>query len=141
MTSTGVWRDKLAFTWDQRTFNFRSAIARAAHDLFPKTKASNFSFLTPAPEIMRPYPDFPHLQLVVAFKTELVVASAVIKAVLVPEGWRIYIMHTVAEQLKQFPEVGPADGHMIGLTSWETQREAEIDGADPEVLIIGGGQK
>jgi hypothetical protein len=78
---------------------------------------------------------------VVSFETELVVASAVIKAVLTRDGWRIYTMHSVAEQLKQFPELGPADGHMNGTVSWETQRAKEINAADPEVLIIGGGQK
>jgi hypothetical protein len=71
--------------------------------------------LEPAPKIVRPYDDFAQLQ--------------------------IYTMHTVAEQLKQFPELSPADGHMNGTVSWETQRAKEIDAADPEVLIIGGGQK
>lgn len=50
-------------------------------------------------------------------------------------------MHTVAEQLKRFPERAPVDGHMTGTISWEKQRAREIDAADPEVLIIGGGQK
>ncbi|KAK2762373.1 flavin-containing monooxygenase [Colletotrichum kahawae] len=136
----GVWRDKLSFTWDQRTFNFRPAILKAARDLLPTTKASNFAFLTPAPVVDRPYDDFAQLQFVVSFETDLVVASAVIKAVLTKEGWKIYTMHTVAEQLKQFPERAPADGHMTGTISWEAQRAKEVDAADPEILIIGGGQ-
>jgi len=136
-----VWRDKLSFTWDQRTFNFRPAILKAAQDLLPQAKACNFDFLKPAPSIERPYPDFAQLQIVVSFETELVMASAVIKAVFTRDGWRIYTMHSVAEQLKQFPELGPADGHMNGSVSWETQRAKEINAADPEVLIIGGGQK
>jgi hypothetical protein len=97
--------------------------------------------LEPAPKIVRPYDDFAQLQIVVAFETELVLASAVINAVFTRDGWKIYTMHTVAEQLKQFPELSPADGHMNGTVSWETQRAKEIDAADPEVLIIGGGQK
>lgn len=137
----GVWRDKLSFTWDQRTFNFRPAILKAATDLLPTTKAYNFQFLKPAPEAVQPYPDFGFLQFVVSFETHLVHASAVIKAVYTNEGWSIYTMHTVAEQLKPFPERAPADGHMTGTTSWETHRAMEVDSADPEVLIIGGGQK
>ncbi|KAF5511864.1 putative indole-3-pyruvate monooxygenase YUCCA4 [Colletotrichum siamense] len=136
----GVWRDKLSFTWDQRTFNFRPAILKAARDLLPTTKASNFAFLAPAPVVDRPYDDFAQLQFVVSFETDLVVASAVIKAVLTKDGWKIYTMHTVAEQLKQFPERAPADGHMTGTISWEAQRAKEVDAADPEILIIGGGQ-
>lgn len=76
-----------------------------------------------------------------SFDTEVVVASAVINSVFTKEGWKIYTMHTVAEQLKQFSELAPNDGHMTGTVSWETQRAEEIDAADPEVLIIGGGQK
>ncbi|TDZ13636.1 putative indole-3-pyruvate monooxygenase YUCCA1 [Colletotrichum orbiculare MAFF 240422] len=136
----GVWRDKLSFTWDQRTFNFRPAILKAAQDLLPTTKASEFAFLEPAPVVDRPYEDFSQLQFVVSFETDLVIASAVIKAVLTKHGWKIYTMHTVAEQLKQFPERAPADGHMTGTISWEAQREKDVDAADPQVLVIGGGQ-
>ncbi|RAH72502.1 flavin-containing monooxygenase [Aspergillus aculeatinus CBS 121060] len=136
----GVWRDKLSFTWDYRTFNFHPAILKAAQDLFPTTKATNFKFLSPSPAVSRPYSDFAQLQFVVSFETEVVNASAVINAVLTKEGWKIYTMHTVAEKLKQFPEVPPADGHMTGPISWEKQRAAEVEAANPEVLIIGGGQ-
>lgn len=97
--------------------------------------------MNPAPKIVRAYDDFSHLQLVVSFETELALASAVINAVLTQDGWRIYTMHTVAEGLKQFPELPAPDGHMTGITSWETQRAEATDAADPEVLIIGGGQK
>lgn len=76
-----------------------------------------------------------------SFETELVVASAVINAVFTRDGWKIYTMHTVAEQLKQFPELAPNDGHMTDTVSWETQRAKEVDSVDPTVLIIGGGQK
>lgn len=137
----GVWRDKLSFTWDFRTFNFKEAILKAATDLLPQTKARNFTLLEPAPKVARPYPDFSQLQFVVAFETQLVFASAVINAVLTIEGWKIYTMHTVAEGLKDFPEQGAPDGHMTGITSWESQRSEAINTADPEVLIVGGGQK
>ncbi|BCS24985.1 flavin-containing monooxygenase [Aspergillus puulaauensis] len=136
----GVWRDKLSFTWDFRTFNFRAAILKAATDLLPQTKARNFSFLKPPPSVSRPYPDFSQLQFVVFFETEIVLASAVINAVLTKDGWRIYTMHTVAESLKDFPEQSAPDGHMTGITSWESQRSEAINTVDPEVLIIGGGQ-
>lgn len=136
-----MWRDKLCFTWDHRTFNFQPAILKAATDLLPTTKATNFKFLTPRPNVSRPYSDFAQLQFVVSFETELVVASAVINSVLTKEGWKIYNMHTVAEKLKHFPEVAPNDGHMTGDISWEKQRAKDVDAADPEILIIGGGQK
>ncbi|KAL3472734.1 hypothetical protein BJX99DRAFT_272762 [Aspergillus californicus] len=137
----GVWRDKLSFTWDFRTFNFREAILQAATDLLPQTKARDFGFLEPAPLVSRLYPDFAQLQFVVSFETEIVHASAVINAVLTAhDSWKIYTMHTVAEGLKQFPEQAAPDGHMTGITSWESQRSEAINTVDPEVLIIGGGQ-
>lgn len=136
----GVWRDKLSFTWDQRTFNFRKAILKAAQDLFPTTKATNFNFLKPAPQITRPYPDYSQLQFVVSFETDTVEGSAVANCVLTKEGWRIYTFHTVAEALKQFPEVSPYDGHMTGPISWQKQRALDVNAANPEILIIGGGQ-
>lgn len=114
---------------------------KAASDLLPNTKATNFKLLTPVPKIDRPYADYAQLQFVVYFETEIVTASAVINAVLTKDGWKIYTMHTVAEKLKQFPEVPPADGHMTGAVSWEKQRVLDVDAADPEILIIGGGQK
>jgi hypothetical protein len=138
---TGVWRDKLAFSWDYRTFNFHPAILKAARDLFTNTRATNFKFLKPEPVVSRPYPDFAQLQFVVSFETELVLASAVVNSVLTRDGWKIYTMHTVAEQLKQFPELPPLDGHMTGSNSWEIQRANDVNAANPEVLIIGGGQK
>ena len=137
----GVWRDKLAFTWDYRTFNFRPAVLKAATDVLACTKAGNLEFLAPAPLVARPFPDFAQLQCVVSFETELVFASAVIRSVLTKDGWKIYTMHTVAERLKQFPELNPSDGHMTGPISWQKQRVMDTDAADPEILIIGGGQK
>lgn len=136
-----MWRDKLSFTWDHRTFNFHPAILKAATDLFPQTKATNFKYLNPGPKVDRLYPDYAHLQFVVSFETEIVVASAVINSILTKEGWKIYTMHTVAEELKQFPEVMPYDGHMTGAISWENQRALDVDTTEPEILIIGGGQK
>lgn len=138
---TGVWQDKLAFTWDYRTFNFRPAILKAARALFATTHASNFQFLEPAPFLDEPYNGYKKLQIVVSFDTQLASASAVINAVFSKQGWKIYTMHTVLEQLRQYPEISPPDGHMEGAISYDEQRRIDVDGIAPEVLIIGGGQK
>lgn len=73
---------------------------KAATDLFPQTKATDFKFLSPSPKVARLYDDFSQLKFVLSFETDLVFASAVINAVLTQEGWRIYTMHTVTEGLK-----------------------------------------
>jgi cation diffusion facilitator CzcD-associated flavoprotein CzcO len=136
----GVWRDKLAYTWDYRTFNFRASIAKAAADLLPSTRASKFELFTPLPAIQRPYPDLEYLQFCAKFDTPLVHATAMVNAVFTKEGWKIWTLHTVAEDLIEFPELPPADGHMTGDISFEAQREKDDDEIRPDVLIVGGGQ-
>lgn len=137
----GVWRDKLTFTWDYRTFNFHENIAKAARDLLPITHAKNFQLITPLPNIQRPYPDLSFLQFAVSFDTEVANSHAVIHAVQTAEGWRLWTVHTVIEGLLQFPPVGPRDGHQTGPISWEKQREKDDDEVEPDVVIVGGGQK
>jgi hypothetical protein len=122
---SGVWRDKLVFTWDHRTFNFKENISRAAQDLLPSTPASNVKLIAPLPAIQRPYPDLAFLQFTVSFETEIATGSAISHAVYTAEGWKLWTMHTVIESLKSFPVVDPADGHMTGVTSWESQRAKE----------------
>lgn len=136
-----MWRDKLVFTWDYRSFNFRENITRAARDILPSTRAKNLVLLTPIPEIARPYPDLEFLQVVFSFDTEIANAHAVAKLVFTQQGWRIWTLHTVIESLHQFPEVVPRDGHMLGPVSWEDQRAMDDDQVKPDVVVIGGGQK
>ncbi|BEJ12734.1 hypothetical protein CspHIS471_0211940 [Cutaneotrichosporon sp. HIS471] len=136
----GVWRDKLAYTWDYRTFNFTEAIGKAAADLLPSTRSNKFELFTPLPSIQRPYPDLEYVQFCLKFDTPLVHATAMVNAVLTNDGWKLWTLHTVAEDLIQFPEVPPADGHMTGDISFEAQREKEDDEIRPDVVIVGGGQ-
>lgn len=139
--SIGVWRDKLVFTWDHRTFNFKDNISRAAKDLLPSSPACNVKVMAPLPNLQRPYPDLAFLQFTVSFETDIAMGSAISHAVYTPEGWKLWTMHTVLESLKAFPVVDPADGHMTGVTSWESQRAKEDDEVIPDVVVIGGGQK
>lgn len=65
----GVWRDKLVFSWDYRSFNTPKHIEKAASDLFPRTPTQNYQFVEPAPAVERPYPDLAWLQIVYSFDT------------------------------------------------------------------------
>jgi len=129
------------FTWDHRTFNFKENITRAANDLLPSTPASNVQIIAPLPSIQRPYPDMVFLQFTVSFETEIARGSAISHAVYTPEGWKLWTMHTVLESIKACPIMDPADGHMTGVTSWQSQRVKEDDEVTPDVVVIGGGQK
>lgn len=114
---------------------------RSAQDLLPSTLCGNFRFLTPTPSFQRPYPDLAYLQFTLSFDTPLVNTSAVVNAVYTSEGWRLWTVHTSIEALLQFPEVDPLDGHMTGAISWEKQRAHDVDGIQPDVIIVGAGQK
>jgi hypothetical protein len=139
----GVWRDRAAITWDYRSFNFRSAIRKAATDLFPSTPISKVALTAPTPKIERPYEDLSYVQFQLSFETDKVGASALVNAIMTKEGYKIWTLNTAIESLVRFPELQNRDGHMTGPHSWTAQREIDsnMDGVEPEVLIIGGGQK
>ncbi|KAJ9132188.1 Flavin-containing monooxygenase [Pleurostoma richardsiae] len=138
---SGVWRDKLVFTWDYRTFNTPLKIQKAAADLFPRIPSSNYRFIDPKPSIERPYPDLAWLQIVYSFDTDLAYASAVLNLVKTKSGYKIWTLHTVIEGLRGFPEIPSKDGHMTGFKSWYDQRAEDdnLEGVEPEVIVIGGG--
>jgi hypothetical protein len=137
----GVWRDKVAFTWDYRSFNTPKNIENAASDLFPRTPTRNYKLIDPAPSIQRPYPDLAWLQIVYSFETDLVGASGVLNLVKTTSGFKIWTLHTAIESLNGHPELPNADGHMIGDKSWHHQRieDDNLEGVEPEVVVIGGG--
>ncbi|KAE8370291.1 putative flavo protein [Aspergillus caelatus] len=138
---SGVWRDKLVFSWDYRSFNTPKHIAKAASDLFPRTPTRNYQFIDPAPSVERPYPDLAWLQILFSFDTDQVSASAALNLIKTKSGYKIWTLHTVIEGLHGHPELPPQDGHMTGDKSWYEQRmeDNNLDGIEPDVVVIGGG--
>ncbi|KAI5480143.1 flavin-containing monooxygenase [Pseudohyphozyma bogoriensis] len=138
----GVWRDRAAITWDYRSFNFHDAILKAASALLPSTPVSNITLIEPYATVERPYPDLSYIQAHFSFDTDKLGASALMTLILTPAGWRIWTLNTAIESLHGFPELPERDGHMTGFNSWATQRsiDNDLEGVEPDVLIIGGGQ-
>jgi hypothetical protein len=157
-----VWRDKIAVTWEYRTFNGRDRIAVAAkvcqrsyvehnspfltwllQDLLPRTQAANFKLIDPAPKADMPYDDLKYIQAHFVFETAVAEASAVVNLIPTDKGVKAWTLHTAIEGLKQFPELPDRDGHMTGPLSWASQRNEDVayNGKQPQVLIIGGGHK
>ncbi|KAE8375835.1 putative flavo protein [Aspergillus bertholletiae] len=137
----GVWRDKLVFTWDYRSFNMPKHIEKAASDVFPRTPTRNYQFIDPAPSVERPYPDLAWLQILFSFETDLATASGAVNLIKTKSGYKIWTLHTVMEGLHGYPELPPKDGHMTGDKSWYDQRAEEdnVENVEPDVIIIGGG--
>jgi hypothetical protein len=100
--------------------------------------------IEPTPTVEHPYDDLSYVQFSVGFSTDKLGASAVINLALTPDGsWKIWTMSSAIETLLGFPEQPERDGHMTGAHSWSAQRaiDTEMKDEQPEVLIIGGGQK
>ena len=116
---------------------------RAASDLLPRTAVTSVEVAKPSPKVERPYPDLAYVQINLSLKTDIVGASIVANLVNTPAGLRIWTLQSAIESLNQFPELPNRDGHMIGDLSWHNQRLAdhEFEDGDPEVVIVGGGQK
>ena len=138
---SGVWRDRAAFTWDYRTFNFRKAIFKAASDLLPVTPVRKVTLIAPSPTIERPYPDLSFVQAHISFETDKLGATAMLTIIRTDEGYKLWTINTAIESLLGYPEVPERDGHMTGPHSWHAQREMDVESVQPEVLIIGAGQK
>ena len=140
---TGVWRDKVIFTWEYRTFNGLDQILSAAQDLLPNTNVTSVRIITPLPEIERPCPDLHYGQINLSLETNVVGASIVANLINTRQGLKIWTMHTAIVSLIQYPELTNRDGHMIGDLSWHNQREKDHDFEkhQPQVVIVGGGHK
>jgi cation diffusion facilitator CzcD-associated flavoprotein CzcO len=140
-TYIGVWRDKVVFTWEYRTFNGVSLIKSAAQDLLPRTPTRSFRVISPGATLEHPYPDLQYVQVHFAFDTDKVGASAVANLVQTKEGVKVWTLHTAIESLLDFPELPNRDGHMVGPLSWMAQRELDtrFEAQQPDVVIIGGG--
>ncbi|KIR51727.1 flavin-containing monooxygenase [Cryptococcus gattii Ru294] len=138
---SGIWRDKVAFTWTYRTFNFHDAIERAATDLLPSAHVENVTIIAPSPSVQRPYPDLSYIQAHLTLDTEQINASVVMNLLNTDEGIKIWTFHSVIEGLRAFPELPNRDGHMTGPISWAAQREKDTDfqEQEPDVVIVGGG--
>ncbi|WWC60054.1 uncharacterized protein I303_102617 [Kwoniella dejecticola CBS 10117] len=138
----GVWRDRALFTWDYRTFNFREHILKAASDLLPKTPVSKVTLIEPSPKIERPYPDLSFVQAHISLNTDIAGGTALINIISTKDGYKIWTLNSTLESLHGFPEIPERDGHMTGPHAWDTQRsmDLELEGVEPDVLIVGGGQ-
>ncbi|KAI5476110.1 flavin-containing monooxygenase [Pseudohyphozyma bogoriensis] len=137
----GVWRDKVIFTFEYRTFNGLAKIEQAATDLLSIIKPHSFHLITPQAKVDLPYPDLTYVQAHIGFSTAIATGSAVVNLVPTKDGVKAWTIHTAIESLIEFPELPNRDGHMTGPHAWAVQRamDTNFDNSDPEVLVIGGG--
>jgi hypothetical protein len=138
------WRDFLSLTWDFRTFRGQDKIIQFLKDQLPIINVQNIKLKDDYLGLQQPYPDLAWINTMFDFETQVGIGSGIIRLVPTQNGdWKAHVVFTNLEDLKGFPEkIGhlrnPSPNH--GLWEEERLKEAEFEGADPKVLIIGGGQ-
>ena len=143
------WRDILSLTWDFRTFFGTDQIKtllrdRIADPLFSdRTRLSNFKLETASVE--KPWEDIEWIEALFTFSVGTWGGGdGVFRLVYSSEGvWKAYTVYTNLQSLNDYPEkVGALRNHLPNHGKWEEQRkkETEFEGAEPYVLIVGGGQ-
>ena len=143
------WRDILSLTWDFRTFFGTAQIKTFLQDrianptLGDKTHLNNLKL--ESANVIKPYDDITWIEALFTFKVGTWGAGdGVFRLVLSPEGiWKGFTIYTNLQSLTDHPEkVGllrnPLPNH--GKWSDERRKENEFEGAEPYVLVVGGGQ-
>ncbi|CAD6569015.1 MAG: hypothetical protein TREMPRED_004997 [Tremellales sp. Tagirdzhanova-0007] len=138
----GVWRDRVVFTFDHRTFIGRDRIRSAAKDLLPRAKATGFTVITPLPKLNNMPGGLNYIQASMSFETTIASATAVVNLVKTTEGYKAWTMVTMIEGLLDYPELPGPRGGQTEAESWQEKRDEELafEERDPDVLIIGCGQ-
>ncbi|KAI5478845.1 hypothetical protein MNV49_004577 [Pseudohyphozyma bogoriensis] len=136
------WRDKIAYTFEYRTFNGLAKVEEVASDLLPTVKPHSFKLITtPQPKVEIPYPDLTYIQVHFGYTTHIATNYGVVNLIPTALGVKAWTLYTAIESLLDFPELPSRDGHMTGPHAWAVQRamDANFDDADPEVLVVGAG--
>ena len=140
------WRDLLALTWDLRTFEGASSIAKFLEDRLASSKLSNLSLEPSEFAVERWFPQLAWITLIFTFDTEVGHGRGLARLVpMVSQDaivWKAHSVFTNLEGLKGHPElIGPHRSYKPNHGKWEAERQKEItfEDRDPVVLIIGGG--
>lgn len=135
------WRDLFALTWDLRTLFGKDKIAQMLKD---RLSVADFSKITlSGAHFAQPWSDVAWISALFDFETKVATGRGVVHLVPTPAGWKALIIATNLDALKEFPEkIGSLrdTGMLRGKWIEQREREQEFVDADPEVLVIGGGQ-
>ena len=141
------WKDILALTWDLRTFEGTATIEAFLADRLTDAQIHNVKLSDDIkPQLQQPHPDLAWIQLLFTFETKIGFATGIARLVPVKIGdqveWKGQSIFTTLDTLKGFPEkIGALRNPEPNHGKWEEARRKEVafGGADPTVLVIGGG--
>ncbi|EGO00145.1 hypothetical protein SERLA73DRAFT_107137 [Serpula lacrymans var. lacrymans S7.3] len=144
LVDDAFWRDMFTLTWNLRTFQSTPIIKKFLIDQLATFKVSSFKLRKDLVALEQPYPDLAWIQGLFDFETHVGIASGVFRLVPLPDGtWKAHTVLTNLEDLKGFPEkIGFLRNFLPNHGKWAEQRarEKEFTDAEPQVLVLGGGQ-
>jgi putative flavoprotein involved in K+ transport len=146
----GWWRDLLAFTWDLRTFHGAKTIGAALRRTVAAAGPRDFRLEPGREAVLTGAEATRTVEAFYRFETTLARGRGFIRLMPSENGsWKAWTLLTAMEELKGHEEhvgarrlKGVEHGEQKRRRNWLDQRVHEnafID-ADPQVLIVGGGQ-
>ncbi|EAU34342.1 conserved hypothetical protein [Aspergillus terreus NIH2624] len=150
----GFWRDHLAISFEFRTIKGRQNIAAflEEHHQGPVQLALDRSSALRAPHVgpIDAFGDVTGIEFFVTVTTGIGSGRGVVRlAEPQPGDWKIFTVFTSLQELKDIPEnvdrrrpVGVQHGTQPDRSNWQDRRtaNANLEGEEPPVLIIGAGQ-
>jgi putative flavoprotein involved in K+ transport len=149
-TAEGWWRDLLAFTWDLRTFHGAKAIGGALGQTLSAAAPRHFQLEQGKEPAVTGIDASRTVEAFYTFETNLARGRGFLRLMPTADGsWKAWTLLTAMDELKGHQEhigtrrlKGVAHGEQHGRRNWLEQRAQEnaFDDADPQVLVVGGGQ-
>ncbi|OLL23113.1 putative indole-3-pyruvate monooxygenase YUCCA3, partial [Neolecta irregularis DAH-3] len=144
----GWWRDKLALSWEFRTVHDHYNIEQFLTTYLRKAQFYSMEIEHgKTPLLVDGKGRFTWIQVFFKFETEKARGRGIIRLQQEGMDWKAFTIFTNMSELKGYEEkiglyrsCGAIDGEHLGRKSWAEQRREALEKADPEVLIVGGGQ-
>jgi cation diffusion facilitator CzcD-associated flavoprotein CzcO len=145
------WRDHLALSWELRTIKGSSGIKRyldtSKVQLTKLQVSKNSEFRAPKFGAIDILGDVKGINFFITFETSVGRGEGVMNLAEESGQWRIFTLYTLLQELKGHEEPlnhrrtkGVKHGGDPNRKTWKEMRDAEKEGIDPTVLILGAGQ-
>ncbi|KAK3987308.1 hypothetical protein QBC44DRAFT_351832 [Cladorrhinum sp. PSN332] len=145
------WRDHLGLSWDLRTLKGKeqilSFLSENGEGLVRVEVDASTAWKAPQVANFAPAGDVKGVGFYIKFESSKGKGRGVVRLVQESGEWKIWTVFTTLEELKGFEEPlrgrrqdGVQHGGMVGRKNWREKREGEVEGVEPEVVIVGAGQ-
>jgi hypothetical protein len=143
-TQHGYWRDVLAFTREFHTFKTVD-LAQVAGDVFPGSAAKDFTLVpTLQPKLETPFPDVAFVRAHFTFTGDVGPGYGTVSLVHDSGAWKAWTLTTELEGVNGIKQQVGDDrryGRHNDTMPYDSRRamETEMEGVQPDILIIGAG--